>query len=285
VTTSTRYALTLAYDGTDFHGWQHQEHPAAQGEDEPTVLRTVQHEVTEALRRLCREPALVVTGASRTDTGVHAGGVHPSGVPGGQLASFTSHHDPSIGVGWPADRGADVLVRALNTELPRDILCLEARVVPEAFHPIRAARNKQYTYRIVASPTRPLWDRRYVFHTWHGLDPDAMAVAAERLVGEHDFASFAKVNHGRETTVRTIFACDVARLDRADGLEVAITVSGSGFLYNMVRIIAGTLMEVGRGKIEPGDIPAIIGSKDRRRAGVTLPPTGLRLEWVRYGER
>jgi len=278
----TRYALTLAYDGTDFHGWQHQEQPAADAP--PTVLRTVQLEVTEALRRLCREPDLAVTGASRTDTGVHAGGVHPSGRPGGQLASFTTTHDPATGVGWSPDRAPEVLVRALNAELPRDILCLAAQPVPLAFHPIRAATSKQYTYRIVSSRIRPLWDRRYVFHTWHELDPAPMAAAAARLVGEHDFASFARLNHGRETTVRTVFACDVAHArPDPDTTAVTITVSGSGFLYNMVRIIAGTLMETGRGKLQPDDMPRLLATADRREnPAPTLPPQGLRLDWIEW---
>ena len=285
--TPTRYALTLAYDGTDFHGWQHQEHPADEGQP-PHVLRTVQAEVTDALRRLCREPDLTVTGASRTDTGVHAGGTHPSGRPGGQLASFTTRHDPATGVGWSPKREPEVLVRAVNAELPRDILCLDAQAVPLAFHPIRAATNKQYTYRIVSSRTRPLWDRRYVFHTWHELDPAPMRTAAARLVGEHDFAAFAKLNHGRESTVRTVFACDVAHTrrgvrgdNRTD--ELTITVSGSGFLYNMVRIIAGTLMEAGRGKLQPDDMPRLLASADRRQnPAPTLPPQGLRLDWIEW---
>ncbi|MEM7756331.1 MAG: tRNA pseudouridine synthase A [Planctomycetota bacterium] len=271
--TTTRYALTLAYDGTDFRGWQAQTQPPEGDATEPTVLRTVQLEVTRAVQRICRDPSITVTGASRTDTGVHAGGTRPDGSPGGQLASFITTHDPATGVGWSTERGAEVLVRAMNAELPRDILCLAARAVPLAFHPIRAATNKQYTYRIVSGHTRPLWDRRYVFHTWHDLDPHAMADAAKHLVGEHDFASFAKVNHGRETTVRTVFACDASHRSTRDGEEITITVSGSGFLYNMVRIIAGTLMEAGRGRIDPATVPELLAVADRRQnPAPTLPP-------------
>ncbi|HHN77972.1 MAG TPA: tRNA pseudouridine(38-40) synthase TruA [Phycisphaerales bacterium] len=293
-----RYKITLAYDGTDFHGWQKQEPPAAEHPhlipstpaDIPegrVAMRTVQHVVEQALRKICRE-RVVVEGASRTDSGVHAGGRFPDGTPGGQVAAFTTDPDPSKGVGWPHDRGTAALVRALNSELPRDVLCLAADPVPLDFNPIGDAVRKEYTYTIVSGPTRPLWDRRYVFHTWHELDPARMRAAAAGLVGEHDFAAFAQAGHGRKTTVRTIFACDVeaggggAARANPDETRLVIRVSGSGFLYNMVRIIAGTLLEAGRGRIDPAHIPEILASKDRTRAGPTLPPQGLRLEWIRY---
>ncbi len=293
-----RYKLTLAYDGTDFHGWQKQEPPAAEhpelagsipdGIAEGRVaMRTVQHVVEQALRKICRE-RVIVEGASRTDSGVHAGGRFPDGTPGGQVAAFTTDPDPSKGVGWPVERGTDALVRALNTELPRDVLCLAAEVAPLDFNPIGGATRKAYTYTIVSGPTRPLWDRRYVFHTWHELDPARMRDAAAHLIGEHDFAAFARINHGRKTTVRTVFACDVETRDGGENAgdakasRLVIRVTGSGFLYNMVRIIAGTLLEVGRGRIDPTQIPGILDAKDRTRAGPTLPPQGLRLEWIRY---
>lgn len=273
-----RYKLTIAYDGTDYCGWQKQEPPDPENPGERTTLRTVQGVVEEAARDVLREPGLVLTGASRTDSGVHALG---------QVAAFTSEPDSSTGVGWPEDRGTDRLVKALNSKLPRDVLVRAAELVADDFEPIGGATSKEYTYTIVSGETRPLWDRRYVWHTWYELEVDCMREAAAHLVGEHDFAAFAQINHGRKTTVRTIFACDVEQpaTSHSDEQRFVVRVSGSGFLYNMVRIVAGTLMEVGRGKIEPGEIPAIIASKDRRRAGVTLPPTGLRLEWVRYGER
>ncbi|MEO1715918.1 MAG: tRNA pseudouridine synthase A [Planctomycetota bacterium] len=273
-----RYKLTIAYDGTDYCGWQKQEPPDPDKPGERTTLRTVQGVVEEAARGVLREPGLVLTGASRTDSGVHALG---------QVAAFTSEPDSSTGVGWPEDRGTDRLIKALNSKLPRDVLVRDAELVADGFEPIGGAISKEYTYTIVSGETRPLWDRRYVWHTWYELHLDRMREAAAHLVGEHDFAAFAQINHGRKTTVRTIFACDVEQpaTSNPDEQRFVVRVLGSGFLYNMVRIVAGTLMEVGRGKIEPGDIPAIIASKDRRRAGVTLPPTGLRLEWVRYGER
>lgn len=291
-----RYKLTLAYDGTEFHGWQKQEPPAGEhpelvessaeeGVAEGRVaLRTVQHVVERAVREVVREP-VTIKGASRTDSGVHAGGRFPDGTPGGQVCAFTSNPDESRGVGWPEERGTAALVRALNGRLPRDVLVLSAEVVPTEFDPIGDARSKEYTYTMVSGHVRPLWDRRYVFHTWHELDADRMSRAAGHLVGEHDFVAFAQASHGRKTTVRTIHACSVTQsADREiDGASrCVIRVSGSGFLYNMVRIIAGTLMEVGRGKIDADAIPAILAGKDRVNAGPTLPPQGLRLEWIRY---
>jgi len=273
-----RYKLTLAYDGTDFFGWQKQEPPdpdapvPAPGQEPIRLqLRTVQHVLEQAVRQVIREPVNVL-GASRTDSGVHANG---------QVAAFTSEPDVSRGVGWPAERGTDQLVRALNSKLPRDVLVHSAELVADDFNPIGGAIEKEYCYTMVSGAVRPLWDRRFVFHTWYDLDATRMQRAADLMVGEHDFKCFAQINHGRKTTVRTIYKCQIQTPE--DGRFV-IRVSGSGFLYNMVRIIGGTLMEVGRGKIEPGMVRAMIASGDRRKAGVTLPPMGLRLEWIRYGE-
>ncbi len=280
-----RYKLVVAYDGTDFVGWQKQEPPDPSGElgadglPKRVKLRTVQEVLEQAVRDAVREEVLV-NGASRTDSGVHALG---------QVAAFTSVPDPDRGVGWPRDRGTETLVRAINAKLPRDVLVRSAEVVPIGFEPIGGAVEKEYTYLIASGSVRPLFGRRYVFHTWYDLDADAMDEAAKHLVGEHDFASFAQINHGRKTTVRTITGCSVERVDggcdaSADGSTLRIRVSGNGFLYNMVRILSGTLMEVGRGKIAPGEIPGIIAAADRTaNGGPTLPPQGLRLEWIRYG--
>ena len=299
-----RYKLTLAYDGTDFHGWQKQEPPAREHPELIATtpddiapgrvsMRTVQDTVERTVRTVLRE-RVNVKGASRTDSGVHAGGGFPDGSPGGQVAAFTTEPDPAKGVGWQIERGTDALVRALNGTLPRDVQCLKAEAVPLDFDPIGGAVEKEYTYRIVTGQMRPMWDRKYVFHTWHGMELEPMQRAAALMTGEHDFAAFAQISHGRKTTVRTIFGCGVEQTKIApdgplDGSldgppRFEIRVSGSGFLYNMVRIIAGTLMEVGRGKIDPEQIPLILESKDRTKAGPTLPPQGLRLEWIRYGD-
>ncbi len=271
-----RYKLTVAYDGTDFLGWQKQEPPdpdapaPVEGQEPKRLqLRTVQHVLEQTVREVVREQ-VILTGASRTDSGVHANG---------QVAAFTSEPIADKGVGWPAERGVDGLVKAINSKLPRDVLVHDAAIVVDDFNPIGGAVEKEYCYTIVSGPVRPLWDRRFVFHTWYELDALRMQQAADLMVGEHDFACFAQINHGRKTTVRTIFKCVI---ETPEPGKFVIRVSGSGFLYNMVRIIAGTLMEVGRGKIEPEAIGEMIASGDRRTAGITLPPMGLRLEWIRY---
>ncbi|MBX3322300.1 MAG: tRNA pseudouridine synthase A [Phycisphaeraceae bacterium] len=281
-----RYKLTIAYDGTDFHGWQkqypraedHPDHhdspPADLDHLTPTpegrvALRTVQGIVEHAVQTVCRE-RIILTGASRTDSGVHALG---------QVAAFTSNPDPARGVGWPIDRTCQTLVRALNGSLPRDVLIRDAAIVPDTFDPIADAIAKEYTYTFLAGHDRPLWDRRYLFHTWYDLDPALMLQAARDFIGQHDFAAFAQISHGRKTTIRSIHSCTI---ETPAPNRIILRVSGSGFLYNMVRIIAGTLMEVGRSRIPADAIPTIIASRDRRQAGPTLPPQGLRLEWIRY---
>lgn len=330
-----RYKLTIEYDGTDFCGWQKQEpfapteadlagatpgqkaelcgvhagtdvHAAAEdigvreGETRSRVaLRTVQHVVERAVREVVREP-VVLMGASRTDSGVHARG---------QVAAFTCSGDepPTMrddeaddtmpeprGVGWPLARGTDRLLRAINGRLPDDVQVVSIEPTTPDFNPIGGATSKAYSYLLYVSPSppnglglRPMWNRKYVQQIWGALDVVAMNEAAARIVGEHDFAVFAAAGHGRTTTVRTVFTCKVTDVSetgagRTGARIIRIDISGSGFLYNMVRIIAGTLVEVGRGKMIAKDVTAAIESKDRRNAGPTLPGTGLCLEWIKY---
>jgi len=287
-----RYKITLAYDGTDFHGWQRQHDtsdragakaaigpasPAMQGPERQEKedgkpprarrpLRTVQHVLERAVQAVVREP-VVVTGASRTDAGVHALG---------QVAAFTALREIPV----------NKLPRAITSRLPGDVVVKRAEVVPETFDPIRDAIAKGYRYRLVhscATERRPLFTRNLVTATAYRLDAERMNEAARLLIGEHDFASFTRLAHGRETTVRTIYQCKVdvpAGSSRRCQLEIA----GNGFLYNMIRIIAGTLVEVGRGAIEPDDVTRILAARDRHAAGPTLPPNGLCLMWVRYAE-
>jgi tRNA pseudouridine38-40 synthase len=249
--------MLIAYDGTDFHGWQRQEPPG----EKP--LRTVQGAVEEAVAAVVGLKVPVL-GASRTDAGVHAAG---------QVAAFSA--ETSV----PADR----LALAINARLPRDVRVLRADAVAAAFDPISDCVSKCYRYSIVHSDrgitVSSVFDRRTAWSTWHRLDPDAMRATAGALVGTHDFAAFAQVNHGRETTVRTVYGCTVTAPapDR-----VVIEVAGNGFLYNMVRIIAGTLVEAGRGKVGPAEVRHALDTGDRAATGPTLPPHGLRLEWVRY---
>ena len=253
-----RFRLLIAYDGTDFHGWQRQEPPGR------APLRTVQGVLEEAVAVVTGSNVPVV-GASRTDAGVHAIG---------QVAAFTA--DTKVPV--------DKMALAINARLPADVRVRSAAVAHDRFDPISDCVSKCYRYTIRHSDRglggEDLFTRRTVWHTWHRLDVDAMRSTAAALAGTHDFAAFAQVNHGRESTVRTIHGCTV--LSPAPGLAV-IEVAGSGFLYNMVRIIAGTLVEAGRGKLGPEDVRRALATGDRSTTGQTLPPHGLRLEWVRYG--
>ncbi|MBX3364812.1 MAG: tRNA pseudouridine synthase A [Phycisphaeraceae bacterium] len=285
-----RYALMIAYDGTNFCGWQKQEPPGdAAGSpavpeskvldrregDGRIVLRTVQEVVERAVREVVREP-VVLLGASRTDSGVHARG---------QVAAFTTTPEGK-GRGWPSERGTEPLVRAINSRLPPDVMVLEAHAAPEGFDPIGDCTGKAYTYTVLLSEQRPLWSRRWVAHQRGVLDVAAMARGAKDLVGEHDFAAFAAAGHGRQTTVRRIVSVTVEEgpslLDA--GREVRMRFHGTGFLYNQVRIMAGTLVEIGRGKVEEGAIAEILASCDRSKAGPTMPPEGLCLERIWYAD-
>ena len=248
-----RFKLTIAYDGSSFHGWQRQEPP----DGEP--LRTVQGELENALRRLLGQPILTC-GASRTDAGVHARG---------QVAHFDAVSP------IPIDR----LKPAITSRLPEDIDIIKAELVDEKFDAIRDVLSKEYCYRLHTSGQRPLTQRHCVYHCWTPLDENIMQIAAKRLVGKHDFAGLAAAAHGRTTTVRTIHDC---RVERVNIDEIKIYVSGDGFLYNMVRIIAGTLVEVGRGRRTPNVIDEMIATGNRRLGGPTLPGTGLRLEWIQH---
>ena len=257
------YRLLVAYDGTDFHGWQKQNGP-----DGSAQLRTVQGVMESAVAAVVREPVNVV-GASRTDSGVHALG---------QVAAFNC----------AADLEPKRLAAAVNARLPEDVQVRRAAVADEGFSPISEAIAKGYRYRIAWSRgrpeglTRPLFGRRTTFWTPYRLDPVRMNDAARRLIGTHDFTSFTRKHHDRETTRRTVYDCQVTCTGRR---RLRVDVCGDGFLYNMVRIIAGTLVEVGRGRLEPASIPDILAAADREAAGPTLPPEGLCLMWVKYGER
>jgi tRNA pseudouridine38-40 synthase len=252
-----RHKLIVAYDGTAFHGWQKQQPP----ESEP--LRTVQGVLEETISAVVREPVNVL-GASRTDAGVHARG---------QVAAFNTSAQ------IPPER----LAPAINSRLPDDVQVIDATIVSEAFDPIQDAQAKGYRYRLAHSTVSggrvPLFDRHITAFTPYALDPARMNEAARRLIGEHDFASFTRLHHGRESTVRTVHDCQVNVINRH---RLRIDVCGGGFLYNMVRIIAGTLLEVGRGRIEPEAIEEILAARDRSAAGPTMPPEGLCLMWVRY---
>lgn len=240
-----RVMLTVAYDGTNYHGWQLQ----------PNVT-TIESVLNGALGALFHEEIRVI-GASRTDTGVHALG---------NIAVFDTQ----------ARMPAEKISYALNQRLPEDIRIQDSREVPPDFHPRRQTSRKTYEYRILNSAfPMPIY-RLYSHFTYVPLDVVLMQRAADYLAGEHDFKSFCSVNTTVETTVRTIY--DIA-VDRAGDL-ITIRITGSGFLYNMVRIIAGTLIEVGRGNWTPERMERILQARDRREAGPTAPACGLTL--VKY---
>lgn len=249
-----RYKLTIAYDGSGFHGWQEQT-----GADQ-THIRTVQQVVREAVQQVVRQP-ITLRGASRTDTGVHALG---------QVAQFDAE-DVTV----PLDR----MAMALNSRLADDVEIRSVEPVADHFDCIRDVVDKQYRYRIWNRTARPLGMRHMVYHCWVDLDVERMADAARRFVGEHDFAAFANAGHGRQSTVRTIFHCEIQT--PADG-EIDLVIRGGGFLYNMIRIIAGTLIEIGRGHWSPDRVDELLVSGDRQSSGPTLPPNGLCLEWIKY---
>lgn len=265
-----RYRLTVAYDGTDFCGWQAQRPFVETTLNDGSVgraradLRTVQHALEIAIRDVVREEVGVL-GASRTDSGVHAVA---------QTAAFTTTDQRK---GPPDER----LMLAINSRLPEDVVITSLERTRDDFDPIRDCIAKGYRYAIRTGPLRPVRDRRFIHYLWESLDHLAMHDAAKHIAGTHDFAAFAAAGHGRESTVRTVFACSVAR---PEPTLIHIDVAGGGFLYNMVRIIAGTLVDVGKGRKSPDDIPGILASLDRTRAGMTMPAQGLTLMWMRYAE-
>ena len=240
-----RVMLTVAYDGTNYHGWQLQ----------PNVV-TIESVLNEALSSLFKENIKVI-GASRTDTGVHALG---------NIAVFDTN----------ARMPADKVSYALNQRLPEDIRIQASVEVPLDFHPRHQNSKKTYEYRILNSEFPMPVYRLYAHFTYASMDIEQMQRAADYLKGEHDFKSFCSANTVAETTVRTIYDISVEK----SGDMVSIRVTGSGFLYNMVRIIAGTLMEVGRGNITPEKMPDILNALDRTKAGPTAPACGLTL--VKY---
>ena len=253
--TPIRYRLTVAYRGTAYHGWQRQIPPG--GEE----LATVQNALRLALQRVVGHP-VVVTGASRTDAGVHAAG---------QAATFDT-----IRGQIPPER----LMLAVNAKLPADVAVAGIERVPGDFDVIGDTVEKAYRYSIHNGPRKDVFAADLALHLTHPrLDVEAMDEAARHVVGTRDFASLCKPGHGRESTVRTITRCGVTR----DGDRVAIEVAGDGFLWNQVRILAGTLTKIGTGHLSPGDVPALLAAKDRQAAGPTAPAHGLCLLWVRHG--
>ena len=247
------FKITLAYDGTQFVGWQRQ-----------AAGTSIQGRLEEALAELDQR-AVTVAGAGRTDAGVHALG---------QVASFSLQRSIA----------GEALIRALNARLPAAIRVLAAERVPDTFHARFAATGKTYRYRIwntgVASP----FERAFAWHVVEPLDRRAMADAAGVLAGRHDFAAFKAAGGGTRSTEREVFSSQVTAALPPGGTALLVyEISGTGFLRHMVRTIVGTLVEIGRGRRPVEWMAEVMAGRDRTLAGPTAPPHGLVLVGVEYG--
>jgi tRNA pseudouridine38-40 synthase len=242
--------LVIAYDGTDYHGWQIQ--PA---------FRTVQGVLCRAAAEVLRRPTHI-QGASRTDTGVHARG----------QAGLIDTTGPV-----PLER----LASALNDHLPQDIVVLEAREVGLDFDVMRDVTRKSYRYTIYTGRFRPVHEIRFCWHFPASLALAAMQAAAQHLVGWHDFRSFATRLDQGQNTVRTVFRCDVTP-GAGDSDWIVIDVQGDGFLHHMVRLMAGTLIDIGRGRWPPEHMAEVLAARNRTAAGHLAPARGLCLEWIKF---
>lgn len=247
--TMKRVKLVVAYDGTNYCGWQVQ----------PNGI-TIEEVLNKALGSLLGEDIKVI-GASRTDAGVHSLG---------NVAVFDTN------TRIPAEK----ISYALNQRLPEDVVVQDSCEVAMDWHPRRCSSRKTYEYRIL-NRTFPMPTRRLdTYFVHYDLDVEKMREAADILVGTHDFKSFCSVNSPVEDTVRTIYSCSVTQ----EGEIITIRVTGSGFLYNMVRIIAGTLLQVGLGRMMPQEIYQILEAKNREAAGPTAPAHGLTMIGIAYQE-
>jgi len=244
------FKVTLSYDGTNYSGWQFQP-------GQPTLQETFERTLAKITGETVR-----IAASGRTDAGVHAQG---------QVVSFRSdtHHEP------------EVLLRALNAELPHDMAVSAVDLAADDFHATHSARGKVYRYTILDGPARDVFVGRYAWQYRSRLNAEAMHRAAQALVGRHDFASFETSGSPRETSVRTIFSLTVQRLP-ATGDRIEFEVSGDGFLYNMVRAIVGTLVDVGRGVRDEAWPGRVLAACDRGEAGQTAPAQGLCLVRVDY---
>ncbi len=243
-----RRLMTIKYDGTAYCGWQVQPNDVS-----------VQSTVQNALGCVLGFPAPDVTGCSRTDSGVHA-------------EMFCFHFDTDSTI--PNNK----LCLALNTHLPNDISAVNCRFVPDDFHARYNCLGKTYSYKILNSNLRdPFWEK-YSYRFGFKLDVDKMNSAALKFRGKHDFCGFCSAGSSVKDTIRTVTECSVSK----SGDIITVKITADGFLYNMVRIIVGTLLEVGTDRISPDEIPLIIESKDREKCGPTAKANGLFLSEVHY---
>ena len=244
----SNYRLTLCYDGTRWKGWQ------KQGNTE----HTIQGKLETLLSRLLDQPA-EAAGSGRTDAGTHAAM---------QVASFRAKTKLS----------PEEILSGLRQYLPADIGALSLEEAPPRFHARLSCVGKTYVYRIWNSPVPNVFERNYLYFLDEPLDLSAMGRAAAALTGTHDYRAFCSLKRYKKSTVRTVEEIRIEAL----GPELRLTFSGDGFLYHMVRILTGTLLAVGRGELKPEDMADILASRDRTRAGETVPACGLCLTEVRY---
>jgi len=244
--------LIISYDGTDFAGWQVQP-----GE------RTVQSVLEQILQKITGQEHKAIA-SGRTDSGVHARG---------QVVSIKTT--------TRLDNRA--LCKALNAELPWDMAVQSIEDVPAGFHPIRDAVRKWYRYQLHDARPRTVFERRYVWQWFKRLDDRAMHVAAQALVGTHDFSCFESAGAERESSIRTISRLDVTRGAGEGSGFLYVDIEADGFLYNMARAIVGSLIEIGRGTRDRAWLEAVLAARERKLAGMTAPPQGLFLMEVDYG--
>ncbi len=248
----TNYRMTVAYDGSRYYGWEHQ----------PGTDLTIQGKLENVLARMIDMPqgdVPEVTGAGRTDAGVHATGM-------------------VCNVRLDTPLSATEIRDYLNRYLPDDICVRDVKAASERFHSRYNATGKTYRYTCYVGETKPLFSRRYVYEPEDVPDVERMKEAAGYLCGTHDFKSFCGNPRMKKSTVREIYSIDIEQ----KGEYITLTYHGSGFLQYMVRILTGTLLEAGCGKREPADMPALLDAKDRSLAGPTAPAKGLCLVGVDY---
>ena len=241
------YKLTIQYDGSAYNGWQKQ----------GNTTNTIQERFENVLFRMC-DSKIEINASGRTDAGVHAEN---------QIANFKCE----------TNLNCEEIKKYLNKYLPKDILVKEVEEVDERFHSRLNAVSKTYEYTM-ATEKPNVFSRKYVYSIECVPDIEKMRAAAKILIGKHDFKGFSSVGKTKKSTERTINYIDIIN---ENGI-IKIIINGTGFLYNMVRIISGTLLEIGEGKLEPEIIEEIFKNKDRKKAGKTLPSNGLKLIEVKY---
>ena len=258
------YKMIIKYDGTRYQGWQRLK----------DTDKSIQGKIEDVLSKMCGH-RVEIHGSGRTDAGVHATG---------QVASFKIE----------TEKACDEIRDYLNLYLPEDIAVVDVCEMDERFHARLTGCRKTYLYRINNSNIPNVFERKYVYNIPEGLDVDKMKKAASYLIGEHDFVGFSSLKKVKKSTIRTIYGVEIEKNNtssvsqrltpspQGEGSEVRIYITGDGFLYNMVRIIAGTLIEVGKGERAAEDVLLVLDGKNRENAGFTAPAQGLTLYEVRY---